>query len=205
MSRAYFNHRFSDDLDLFVNNNDNYHSLVGTLFHLLEASEKQGSFRINREYIRKSEHFTQLLLEKEHSGETVNLKIDLVNDTARHYGEFLQHETMGRVDSMRNILSNKIAAVFRYEAKDLADLLFLARNMRFSWRDVFREALSKEAGADPVAIYNILKSAPADLFDTLKWIDVPDPVALFSDLARMADDLFKGGENSLFAEKPRTM
>ena len=42
-----------------------------------------------------------------------------------------------RVDTVRNILSNKLCAIVgRDEARDVADLLYIARKRSFAWADI---------------------------------------------------------------------
>ncbi|MDM8549933.1 hypothetical protein QUF72_07645 [Desulfobacterales bacterium HSG2] len=53
-------------------------------------------------------NYTRLFLTKEFEYDTIELKIELVNDIACHYGEFVRDPVLGPLDSWRNILSNKI-------------------------------------------------------------------------------------------------
>ncbi len=62
------------------------------------------------------------------------MKIDMINDLAVHYGDVKIDTKLGKVDSLENILTNKISAVFRYEPKDFYDLWIIARNMQFDWK-----------------------------------------------------------------------
>jgi len=128
----------------------------------------------------------------------VTLKVDLVNDVAPHYGTIEWDDILGRVDSWRNILSNKVSALYRVEAKDVIDLWTLARIKTFNWAEITREASSKEAGLDPVVFYDLLKSFPKEELSTIKWIDPrPDEEVILGDLSVMADEIFEGQENSL--------
>jgi predicted nucleotidyltransferase component of viral defense system len=113
LSRGYFNHRYSDDLDLFVNQDDRYPDYVQTLFRHFEIAQKAGHFTIDYNRLRRFENFTQFFLIRTLESETIELKIDVVNDVASHDGEFEEDATMGRLDSWRNILSNKLSAIFR--------------------------------------------------------------------------------------------
>lgn len=51
--------------------------------------------------------------------EKIELKIDLVNDVEAHFGEFIYSKELGKIDSLENILSNKISALFRYGGSSL--------------------------------------------------------------------------------------
>ncbi len=68
--------------------------------------------------------------------------------------EFETHERLGTIDSWRNILSNKISALFRFEPKDVADIWILSKKKAFEWNIILDEAKTKEAGVDPEIIYN---------------------------------------------------
>ena len=90
-------------------------------------------------YLRKKnrvvryEDYVQLFVEQQSVHDKgVILKIDLVNDVAAHYGNMEWDGTLGRIDSWRNILSNKISALYRVEAKDVIDLWALAKIKSFS-------------------------------------------------------------------------
>ena len=97
---------------------------------------------INYERLTKSENYTQLFL----SGNEVELKIDLVNDIAAYFGEFEIDEELGKIDNWRNILSNKVSALFRFEIKDYVDIWIISKNKKFNWREILFEAKQKEVG-----------------------------------------------------------
>jgi len=97
-----------------------------------------------------------------------------VYDVSSHYGSFEWDDTLGKVDSWRNILSNKVSALYRVEAKDVVDLWNLAKLKCFNWSEIVREASSKEAGIDPLVIYDLLKSFPKEELSSIKWIE-PEP------------------------------
>ena len=68
----------------------------------------------------------------------------------------------------------------------------------FSWAEIIREASSKEAGLDPVVIYDLLKSFPKKELSAIKWIGQgPNENLIRGDLSIMADEIFEGMENSL--------
>ena len=197
LSRGYFGHRFSDDLDFFTNCNNNYSSWVESMFKKLETFQSTGFFSIDYDKVRKSKDFARFFLFKSAGSCRIDLKIDFVNDVAAHYGGFVEHKILGRLDSWRNILSNKLSAIFRYEAKDIADIRTISKSEKFHWRELIREAKSKEAGVDPVAIAKILQSFPPNLLPTIKWTIPPDPDEFCSDLTIIAKDILAGRANTL--------
>ena len=196
LGRHYFNHRFSDDLDLFVNSEPNYSRHVAQILNALEENQKQFNFAIDYRRLRKEEHYTQIFLTQLENA--ADLKLDLINDIAAHYGELEHSKTMGLIDNWRNILSNKLAAAFRYEAKDFADIWIIAKHKPIAWREIITEAKTKEAGIDPLALFEIFSSFPADEIASVKWNIPIDQNNFLADLATIGDDIFKGKENSLF-------
>ncbi len=140
LSRGYFDHRYSDDLDLFVNQDKNYSSYVQMLFRQFESAQAKGLFSIDYDRLQKYEHYTHFFLFRESGNEKIELKIDLINDIASHYGDFEHHTVLGVTDSVQNILSNKLSAIFRYEAKDIADIWVIAKNEKFEWMSAIQEA-----------------------------------------------------------------
>lgn len=151
------------------------------------------NFVIDKQRLNRSNNFMQLFISKDN----VELKIDLVNDTAPHYGQFLFDDKLGKIDSLRNILSNKFSALYRFEPKDTADIWIICKNYKCDFKEIIAEAKNKEAGVDPLSIYEIISSFPIDKLNLLKWINKPDPFKFTADLSAIADDIFYGRKNSL--------
>jgi hypothetical protein len=202
LSRGWFGHRFTEDLDLFVNGDPCFDSHVDALFALLKGAEAEAAFRVDQERIRRSPWHLQLFVVGGSAEDPTDLKIDLVNDTAPHIGGFETDPVLGKLDNWRNILSNKIAAVFRFEPKDLADIWVIARGRFFSWTEVVREAQQKEGGVDPVVLREILRSVPGRELARVQWASTPDMDRVLSDLAVIGDDIFYGRDNSLQGKIP---
>lgn len=193
LNRNYFRHRYSDDIDLFVNKDINFNQHIEALYKVLQEKQRAGLFSIDYQRTRRSENFFQLFILKE----DVELKIDLVNDIASHYGDFINNHVLGKVDSLRNILSNKLSAIFRYEPKDVVDVWIICKNLKCNLREIIDEAKSKEAGVDPVAIYEILSSFPLDKLSIIKWIEKPETEIFKKEIMQIAEDILHGRENSL--------
>lgn len=197
LSRQYTNHRFSDDLDLFVNSDASYHEWVEKIFQELFNNEVNSGIIIDRSSIQRLKDFSQLFVSMKDKPEA-QLKIELVNDVAAHFGDFEFHRSLGKIDSWRNILSNKLAALFRFEPKDISDIWSLARLKKFSWKEIVREAKMKEAGIEPDVLYTVMRSFPVEQLDLVKWVVKPDYVILRKELEMIANDIFYGSENSLY-------
>lgn len=202
ISRHYSPVRYSDDLDLFVNRDPDFSKWAERFYTALERESRRGAFAILTDRVVRFEDYVQLFLQQQVENETVTLKIDLVNDVAPHYGDIEWDNTLGRVDSWRNILSNKASALYRIEAKDVVDLWTLAKIRRFKWAEIIREAASKEAGLDPMVLHDLLKSFPQKELSSIKWIGPkPDERLIMADLNVMADEMFEGQENSLASDR----
>jgi hypothetical protein len=187
LSRCYLNHRYSDDLDFFVNEAPDFKKQTETV---VSAIRKAG---MQIELGTASESFLRITVLKDE----VSLKIDFVNDVIYHYGDFEAAHFFNKIDSWRNILSNKLSAVSRLEPKDIADLLFIAKKFAFEWPDIMEEAKNKDLWVEPLNVSRIIKEFPVDLFDSVKWITPVAQKKLSKELYQMHDDIFYGHSNSL--------
>jgi hypothetical protein len=187
LSRCYLNHRYSDDLDFFVNEAPDFKKQTE---RVVSAIRKAG---MQIELGTASESFLRIMVLKDE----VSLKIDFVNDVIYHYGDFEAAHFFNKIDSWRNILSNKLSAVSRLEPKDIADLLFVAKKFAFEWPDIMEEAKNKDLWIEPLNVSRIIKEFPVDLFDSVKWITPVAKKKLSKELHRMHDDIFYGHSNSL--------
>lgn len=193
LSRHFFNHRFSDDLDLFVNSDDNFSSYVKTLLSRLADKKTYPAFEINYDRLITFTNYAQIYLAQAE----VELKVDLVNDVPSHFGEFESDIKLGKVDGWRNILSNEISALFRFEIKDYVDVWVISKGYQFEWRQIISEAKHKEAAVDPAEISNLFKSFPFESLNLIKWADNYDYSSIRNDFTTIAEDIFFGRKNSL--------
>mgnify|MGYP002683057930 CR=1 FL=1 len=75
LSRGYYNHRYSDDLDFFLNHDSNFDSYVSSV---LEELKIKGFYWSNEIGFVKSMDFYSLIVQ--HSDFCTKLKLDFVND-----------------------------------------------------------------------------------------------------------------------------
>jgi predicted nucleotidyltransferase component of viral defense system len=186
LSRAYYNHRYSDDLDFFVNQSQTYDEQLDKVLALLQ--EDGYIWDIYNEYTR-DKGFTTLKVRKD--SDTL-LKLDFVNDLVPHYGDIIKTDLFYRTDSIRNMLSNKLSAIFRYAAKDIADIREIALHETVDWPTVINEARNKEAGLELVYISEILASMPQSEFETITWIKKPDWQEFRNDIDRIVYEMISG-------------
>ena len=203
LSRCYIHHRYSDDLDFFVYREPAYADHVDTILRAFITAEEQSVLRFDRTTLSRGEYYTQLYVSDFNHPE-IELKIEFINDVATHYGSIITNPELGRVDSLRNILSNKLTALFRSEPKDVVDICAIAKVLPCDWKEIVMEAKSKEAGADPEILYDILQSFPLRYLDTIKWITKPAPDLFKNDLETIANDVLLGKPNSLVGNDIRS-
>ena len=192
LSRAYYNHRYSDDLDFFVNNDDSFLAQADEII----AKLNEAGITINKSQpVQRREYIYSCYVCWEKSD--VLLKLDFVKDINVHFGDIQSTSLFHRVDSKRNILSNKISALFRYSHKDVADLRELSLHEKFNWNEIMEEANEKEAGIDITLATDILKKIPQSEFEKILWINKPSWEQFQKDIDTICYDMACGGDNSL--------
>lgn len=159
LSRGYYNHRYSEDLDYFVNFRKDFSKLVDN-----QLDKIKGVFD-DLKIVLKDSDFCRIFVSEN------RLKIEMINDVLSHVGEVVVHPVLGRVDSKENILANKITAVVdRALPKDIVDVYFLLED----GQDVKRALLdadSKAAGISPLYFAKKISEFDYTLLDSeIKWI-----------------------------------
>lgn len=159
LSRGYFNHRYSDDLDYFVNHNPDFHRIAA--LHI-DAVLKVFT---NVEVDYKGEYLYRIFVSDE------KLKIELVNDVPSHVGRLFNHPVLGIIDSKENILANKLTAIVdRTLPKDMVDIYFLLRG-GLSLKQALLDANNKAAGIAPLLIAKIFAEFDYEILnEEVKWI-----------------------------------
>jgi hypothetical protein len=181
LSRGYLHHRFSDDLDFFVNDNPDFRLWADRIIAGLSRSSAWITQILQRE-----ERYVRLDLSK---GD-IHLKIEMVNDVPSRVGEPWMHPTLGRIDTAENILANKITAILdRTAPKDLADIWGLCQKMNFSLNDAITGAQGKAAGVFPVDLARVLCSATLSDWELVRWIKAPSPELYLSQLNELGKSL----------------
>ncbi|EKE14089.1 MAG: hypothetical protein ACD_12C00677G0002 [uncultured bacterium] len=162
LSRCYLHHRYSDDLDLFVNNELNFAKVVELILINLNKESKV-------KVIIKSESYISLMINGQ-------LKVDFVNDVIYKYGKLEKKGIYSKVDNLENILSNKLSALIsRDEAKDVVDILMIFKKIKVNWKKIFSDANSKAVGIFPIDVSRRLLDFPVVMIDKIKWIEGMKP------------------------------
>jgi predicted nucleotidyltransferase component of viral defense system len=189
LSRCYLHHRYSDDLDFFQNNSSSFDNDVNVAVQELK-----------RHFVIKSGisdiGFYRVIASKPDAA--VQLKIEWINDVSYRSGEVGPQQLFSKVDSYLNILSNKVCALSREAAKDVADLIFLSLTYRFSWKDIINDARHKDTWVNEIAASQMLYDFDSTRLKSILWIDEANSARDFSpELKVIARDLLHGFDNSL--------
>ena len=187
LSRAYYNHRYSDDLDFFLNQSQNYNDELDMVLALLH--EDGFYWNTDNEYLRR-DGFTTLKIGKE--GFDTLLKLDFVNDAVPLFGEIQKTALFNRTDSIRNILSNKLSAIYRYSAKDIADIREIGIREKVDWKQALTEGRQKEGGLETIYISEILKEIPESEFETIAWVKKPSWEEFCRDIDQIVNEIMSG-------------
>lgn len=180
LSRGYFSHRYSDDLDFFVNRDSTFPQQAEKIIQAL-----QKDFEVN--VITKTTDFVSLKINQ-------ILKVDMVNDVGFRDGESVVKPFFAQVDNITNILSNKITAIIsRDEPKDVVDIWIIAKNTQVDWPKIYQAANSKAVGIFPPDVAQKLLSLPSELLDQIKWVDSqkPDPIKFIEELNQICNQMLQ--------------
>jgi predicted nucleotidyltransferase component of viral defense system len=193
LGRFYLNHRYSEDLDFFVNSDPAFQER-------LERIEKRlsTSFSIDREQTVKYEDYARYFIENENSV----LKIEFVNDVQYRCGEPLGFR-FGLIDTPLNILTNKLTAIIsREEPKDIYDIFSISTNYSFNWINVFKEA-KKKVIINEIEVEQRIKEFPVTMMFHADWIMSPlDHENFMRIISIIANDFILGKNNSAGENKP---
>jgi predicted nucleotidyltransferase component of viral defense system len=193
LGRFYLNHRYSEDLDFFLNKSDTFSSEVKTIERVLE-----NKFSLLKSQSIVYDDYVRYYIEDE----GMTLKIEFVNDIAYRCGvpNIYQY---GFIDTPLNILTNKLTAIVsRDEPKDVFDICSLAQHYMFNWVEVFGEAKNK-AIINEIDVEQRIKSFPSLLLQEVDWHILPvDISSINAVIQTIANDFLLGSDNSLGKNKP---
>ena len=180
-SRGYLQHRFSEDLDFFVNDDNRFGLWAERIIQSLTQS-KDWTCTV----LMKEERFARLNL----TGNEVALKLEFVNDVPARVGETQNHPVLGRIDTPENILANKVtAALDRNEPKDFADIWGFCTQKGLSLHEAINNAQSKAAGIFPADLARVLCSIQQADWQAVRWINAPPVDAFLSQLNQLGEKL----------------
>ncbi len=178
-SRGYLNHRYSDDLDFFVNDDEYFELWVSRITQALNSTWKCTVLMNEKRFARL--HIVE---------DEVLLKIEMINDVPARVGEIIDHPILGKLDSAENIFANKISALIgRNEPKDLVDIWAFSSLKKLSLQDAITNAQSKAAGIFPADLARILCSVKKNDWEIIRWINKPPVEKFISQLNDLGEGL----------------
>ncbi len=193
LDRFYLHHRYSEDLDFFINDVDNFGVRVNAIYRKLK-----NSFPLDETLTLQTDTYTRFYL-----AEPNKLKIDIVNDVPEHWGVF-NHAMNIQIDNPANILSNKLCSIMgRDEPKDIFDIIILAETYSFNWKEVFCHTIKKQI-VNETDIAMRIDTFPAKSMMNKIWLKSPvDLDEITNKLHIIADDFIFAKDNSLGKEKAK--
>lgn len=178
LARWYFHHRESVDLDLFTQNQDTDFAAVNLLVEKIGLTM---GLRTVGQVVTNT--FLQYIFE-DASGES--LKVDFVKDIPVHFGEFRQEGNV-KVDSLENIGSNKVLAIFgRTDHKDFIDLYYILQETKLAFEYLISLAKKKDVGLTEFYLANSINQlqTATQMPVLLKPLDVDAYKAFYERLSK---------------------
>ncbi len=191
LGRFYLHHRFSDDLDFFLDNGQDFTTEVERFNKLLNAK-----FNINTKATVFTQDFVRLWI-----SEDIAMKVEFVNDTGEYWGQVREYKGIF-LDNPGNVLANKIGAMLsRDEAKDVFDIVTIADHFSFNWKTVYEQATRKQLMNEEDVLMR-LTTFPVTWLPEQRWIKGTIDMGSFRQkLDRIAGDFLLARDNSLGAGK----
>lgn len=188
LGRFYLNHRFSEDLDFFVNNDPDYSGYIEQIKNIISSE-----FSVDNNESLFAGDYTRFFIRDE----DIFLKVEFINDVPYYSGKQRIYR-YGTVDNPLNILANKLTSIVgRDEPKDMFDIIHIAKSYAFNWPDVFYQAKQKVV-INELDVGQRMASFPVEWFQNVKWLlTSPDTDSLANSVRQVADDFLLGRGNSL--------
>jgi len=158
LNRFYHKRRYSDDLDLFTNENALFRDDVRTLLDALTSASLPFTIQVD------TRDFVRLYIQDK-------LQLDLVNDRVYRYGKSIYSPLGIVLDNELNICANKLCAIIgRDDPKDMFDLYTIFKKGKIDWETAITAA-EKKCILDPEVLEYRLSSFPLELLDLLAVVD----------------------------------
>ena len=157
LSRFYQAKRYSDDLDFFTNTSPRFSFAIRAIKAAL-----RDSFQLSSSV--ESRNFVRLVVDE-------RLQVDFVNDSAPRSDDPVLTSQGYYIDTIENILSNKLTAVIgRDNPKDIFDIVLMYTCYQIDWSQILQAAHTKAYFSTDDLIIR-LTSFPKQLLNTIQCID----------------------------------
>lgn len=192
LSRFYLGHRYSEDLDFFINRDEEFSERVQRI-----RDNLSDLFEFNDDKLILSKDFVRVWV----VGNETELKLEFVNDVKYHW-ETKKYQGLN-IDSITDILSNKLTAIVnRDEPKDIFDIVRIANNYSFNWENIFNHSIKKSVVAE-ADVAERIKTFPVELMKKVDWEIEQSNLDIFKkNIDQIADDFLFAQDNSLGKGKP---
>jgi predicted nucleotidyltransferase component of viral defense system len=157
LNRFYKEKRYSDDLDFFTNDNQDFYRAIRSIRVLF------------KKYFQVTEEITS----KDFIRFKINnlLQVDFVNDRVARYKDPVYLKNGYIIDNIENILSNKITAVIaRDNPKDVFDIYLIDKFYKVNWIEILKISQKKSAFDNNDLIIR-LKTFPVSLLNNISLVD----------------------------------
>jgi hypothetical protein len=189
LSRAYLHHRYSDDLDFFVNDIPDFKSQVNTIIKAFAHSGHPIDISV------ADDGFARIFV---FDGDS-SIKLDFVNDVPFRRGTPIITPLFDRTDNLKNILSNKVTALGRYSTKDVVDIVYICEKLQFNWENIVNDASEKDLWVNPVSVIEVLEQFPIEKLHEIGWMkEAPTYEWFNSRINQIIPDILDGNANSLY-------
>lgn len=188
LGRFYLGHRYSEDLDFFLNRDPEFTKKTQELFGILKSN-----YPIDETVTVQSADYVRIVIIDE-----VPLKIEFVNDIAYRWGKTLITANNIPVDNVANILANKLTALLsRDEPKDVFDIISIAGSFSFNWEEIYKHAFEKQI-MNETDVNMRLETFPVELIASQPWLIQPVNInEMKAQLEAITDDFLFARDNSL--------
>ena len=157
LSRFYHSKRYSDDLDFFTNDSGRFSFAVKNIVARLQQTHEVAHEIDMRDFVRLRIDGT--------------LQVDFVNDRVPRYGEPNVLENGYRIDTIENILTNKLTAVLgRDNPKDIFDIYLIDQFHAIEWKKMVDIAHEKMVFLEDDLTVR-LRSFPHHLLGQIRLMD----------------------------------
>ncbi len=188
LSRAYLHHRYSDDLDFFLNGANDFKMQVNKVIEAMTGADWRIDISV------ADDGFARIFVFDVES----SLKLDFVNDVPFRRGSPIATPLFKETDNLNNILSNKVTALGRYSTKDIVDIVYICESHKFNWEIIMNDAAEKDLWVNPVNAVEVLEQFPVEKLQEINWMIEPPTNEWFnSRINQIIPDMLDGSENSL--------
>lgn len=189
LGRFLLNHRYSDDLDFFLNAASDFRDQIEKLIGFLRLTFKD--IRLNN----LQDSFARYYIVQDE----LQLKVEFVNDVKFRVGIPTRNEVGLQLDTWDNILSNKLTALSRTAPKDYADVLLLCLKYKFNWKIVIDYAKQKDTWINEINISQQLMNFDLEKLSEVKFLEDIDIKKITKEYFEiLARESLHGFDNSLY-------